>query len=73
MLLDRISMTDGCYLSAGAIAAAHQESYRLLHSRSPWWDYTAMAAGVSIIAVSIIANIPVGVLIGGVVVWWGAR
>lgn len=35
-MITKLSLTDRCYLSPGAMAAAKLESYLLLHRPTPW-------------------------------------
>jgi hypothetical protein len=42
-MITKLALVDRAYLSAGAMAAAHQDSYLLLHQPTPW---TAIAAKV---------------------------
>ena len=53
-MITKISLIDRCYLSPGAMAAAKQESYLLLHERTPWCRIALkVATGIILLAVFI--------------------
>ena len=48
-MITKLSLVERCYLSPGAMAAAKQESYRLLHEKTPWCRIALKVAGVVIL------------------------
>ena len=50
-MITKLSLIDRCYLSPGAMAAAHQKSYLLLHRPTPWCRIALKAAGAIILLV----------------------
>ncbi len=50
-MITKLSLVDRTYLSPGLMAAAHQESYLLLHESKPWCRWALTAAGTIILIV----------------------
>lgn len=48
-MITKLSLTENCYLSPALLAAAHQESYLLLHRPAPWGRIVLKVAGVIIL------------------------
>ena len=44
-MITKLSLVERCYLSPGAMAAAKQESYLLLHRPTPWTAIALKVAG----------------------------
>ena len=48
-MITKLCLVDRAYLSPGAMAAAHQESYRILHTKTPWCRIALKAFGIIIL------------------------
>ena len=48
-MITKLSLVENCYLSTGAMAAVHQESYLLLHRPTPWARIALKVAGAAIL------------------------
>jgi hypothetical protein len=48
-MITKLTLVDRAYLSAGAMAAAHQDSYLLLHQPTPWTAITVKISAVVIL------------------------
>jgi hypothetical protein len=51
-MITKLSLIERAYLSPGAMAAAHQQSYLILHSKTPWCRI-ALKAFVVIILIGV--------------------
>ena len=48
-MITKLSLIENCYLSPGAMAAAKQESYLLLHRPTPWCRWALKVAGAIVL------------------------
>jgi hypothetical protein len=48
-MITKLSLVERAYLSPGAMAAAHQQSYLILHSKTPWCRIALKAFAVIIL------------------------
>lgn len=70
-MITKLSLVDRCYLSPGAMAAAHQKSYLLLHRKPlPWIALKVIGAGICIVC--LILNVPAGMVLGGGIAWYAS-
>ena len=50
-MITKLSLIERCYLSPVAMAAAHQQSYLLLHRPTPWCRIALKVAGVVVLLI----------------------
>ena len=70
-MITKLSLVDRCYLSPGAMAAAHQESYLLLHRKPlPWIIVKIIGTAICLFCLAL--NIPAGMVIGAGIAWYAS-
>ena len=70
-MITKLSLIENCYLSPGAMAAAHQQSYLLLHRKPlPWIILKVIGTAIAIVCLAI--NVPAGVVIGAGIAWYAS-
>ena len=70
-MITKLLLVDRVYLSPGAMAAAHQQSYLLLHRKPlPW--VVVKVIGTAICLICLALNVPAGIVIGGGIAWYAS-
>ena len=70
-MITKLCLVDRAYLSPGAMAAAHQQSYLLLHHKPlPW--IVLKIIGTAICVLCLVMNVPAGAVVGAAVAWYAS-
>ena len=70
-MITKLSLVERAYLSPGAMAAAHQQSYLLLHRKPlPWM--VVKIIGTAICVLCLIVNVPAGAVVGASLAWYAS-
>ena len=70
-MITKLCLVERAYLSPGAMAAAHQKSYLLLHRKPlPW--IAVKVIGTAICIMCLVLNIPAGMVVGAGIAWYAS-